>query len=283
MRTGTVSELWRYPVKSLAGEKLASAVLSPRGIAGDRGWAVFDEIRGGITGGKRLPGLRLFRARYAAEPVPDRASPPVEIVFPDGNVVRTDAPDAAARLGERLGRPVSLRALGPVGTPTPARLTLAGEAPETVRELMGLVPGEPAPDMSAFPADRLQELRRGNFFDAHPIHLITTRTLETLARVAPGPDWDPRRFRANLLVATSTGGDYPELAWIGRKVRVGGAVLEIVTGCPRCVMVTQAADELPADPRVMRALVRETSHTAGVYASVVDAGEIREGDGVEVL
>ena len=32
----TVSELWRYPVKSMAGESLASAEITEHGIAGDR-------------------------------------------------------------------------------------------------------------------------------------------------------------------------------------------------------------------------------------------------------
>ena len=32
----SVAELWRYPVKSLAGERLSAATLQPDGIAGDR-------------------------------------------------------------------------------------------------------------------------------------------------------------------------------------------------------------------------------------------------------
>jgi uncharacterized protein YcbX len=76
---------------------------------------------------------------------------------------------------------------------------------------------------------------------------------------------------------------YPELAWIGRRLKVGDAIVELVTGCPRCVMVTQAVDGLPQDHHVMRTLVRETHHTAGVYASVVQEGEVRVGDDVELL
>ena len=64
---------------------------------------------------------------------------------------------------------------------------------------------------------------------------------------------------------------------------MGTAVLEIVTGCPRCVVVTQAVDELPQDHRVMRTLVRENRHTAGVYARVVAEGEVREDDEVALL
>src|SRR5262245_59016589 len=113
MRIGTVLTLWRYAVKSMAGEKRSSALVSWRGIPGDRGWAVYDETRRGITGAKRMPGLRGFAARYIEEPVAGAASPPAEITLPDGTTVTTDARDVGERLSAALGRPVTLRALGP--------------------------------------------------------------------------------------------------------------------------------------------------------------------------
>ena len=280
--SGNVDALWRYPVKSLAGERLDFAALSWRGIPGDRGWAVFDETRGGITGAKRLPPLRTCTARYTREPVAGEASPPVEITLPGGTPVSSDSPDAVERLSAFLGKPVSLRALGPAGSNTAPRLTSEGETPEFVRALMGVLPDEPMPDMSDFSPERLRLLRQGNFFDAFSIHLVTRTTLATLARIAPDLDWDERRFRANLVVESSDREGYPEMGWIGRRVRVGTALLEIVAACPRCVMVTQAVDELPHDPRVMRTLVRETKHSAGVYASVVEEGKVAIGDRVEL-
>ena len=39
---GTVAEIWRYPVKSMAGEKLDSAELTDTGLDGDRRWALVD-------------------------------------------------------------------------------------------------------------------------------------------------------------------------------------------------------------------------------------------------
>ncbi|MEO6463682.1 MAG: MOSC domain-containing protein [Candidatus Eisenbacteria bacterium] len=248
---------------------------------GDRGWAVFDETRGGVTNAKRLPALRAFRVRYLSAPSPGEASPPIEITLPDGGTVCSDAPDAAERLSSALGREVSLRALGPAGSASATRLTMGDESDAAARAMMGLEPGEPEPDMSAFPPERLRLLRQDNFFDAMPIHLLSRATLRTLGRIAPESSWDERRFRMNILIEAE--GDYPELGWIGRRVRVGGAVLEIATGCPRCVVPTQAVDELPRDPRIMRTLVRETKHTAGVYAGVVEEGVVRPGDPVELL
>ncbi len=273
-RVGTVVQLWRYPVKSMAGERLKEVFLGRRGIPGDRGWAVFDETRQGVTNAKRIPLLRGARPRYVEEPVDGAASPPIEITLPDGTV--------ASDLSAWLGRPVSLRALEALGAPAAARLTMDMETEETQRALSGLEPGEPEPDYSALPSDRLRALRQDNFFDAFPIHLLTTATLRTLAGIAPESTWDPRRFRMNVLVE-SAGNGYPELAWVGKRVRVGAAVIAVDMGCPRCSVPPQAFEELPKDPRIMRTLVRETHHVAGVYALVDKAGVVREGDTVEVL
>lgn len=280
MRLGTISQLWRYPVKSMAGERLASARMTWRGIPGDRGWAVYDESRNGVTSAKRLPALRGCRASYANEPVAGAASPAAEIAFPDGSLVASDSDEAARRMSEYVGRPVTFRSLGPAGSEAAPRLTSEGESPETFRDLMGVLPGEPMPDLSFFASERLGLMREGNYFDALPLHLLTRTTLNTLARLAPESIWDERRFRPNFLVEADDPEGYPELGWIGRRLRVGTALIEVVTGCPRCVVVTQPVDDLPQDHRVMRTLVRETKHTAGIYARVAEEGEVRLGDEV---
>lgn len=283
MKLGVVTQLWRYPVKSMAGERRSSVRIGPRGIPGDRGWAVFDETRQGISGGKRIPALRMCHARYLTDPHEDGAPPAAELAWPGGSPIPSDHRDAARFLGEYVGKPVSLRVLGPPGEATAPRLTMDQETPEMVRELNGLRPGEPMPDYGDLGGDKLRALRHGNFFDAYPIHLLTTTTLRTLERIAPESSWDVRRFRMNVLMEANERSGYPELAWIGRRVRVGTAVIAIAMGCPRCVMVTQAVDDVPQDHRVMRTLVRETKHTAGIYAAVVEPGEAREGDAVELL
>lgn len=280
MRIGTLSRLWRYPVKSMAGERVPIAAIGPRGIPGDRGWAVFDETRDGVTGAKRLPILRRCGARYLSEPRDDQAAPHAEIVLPDGSRVTTSADDAARLLSDCFGRAVSLRSLGPVGSEAAPRLSTSTETPDVVRALQGLLPGEPEADMSEFPPERLSALRQGNFFDALPIHLLTSATIRTLQRRAPESNWDERRFRPNLFVETEDGAPFPELEWIGRSLRVGAARIEVVTGCPRCVMVTQPVEDVPQDHRIMRTLVRETRHTAGIYARVLEGGAARVGDAV---
>ena len=43
--------LWRYPVKSLQGERLESAVVAQDGLLGDRLWGLRDELTGRILTG----------------------------------------------------------------------------------------------------------------------------------------------------------------------------------------------------------------------------------------
>jgi uncharacterized protein YcbX len=97
-----VDELWRYPVKSLQGERLESAELGPGGITGDRQWALFDVVTGfGLTA-RREPDLLFAAARL-------RAGGGVEVVLPDGTVTADDAV-----LSDWLGRPVALRSAAQV-------------------------------------------------------------------------------------------------------------------------------------------------------------------------
>ena len=56
-----VSELWRYPVKSMAGELLPAADLTSNGIVGDRGVHVRDG-RGRTATARTHPGLLQFHA-----------------------------------------------------------------------------------------------------------------------------------------------------------------------------------------------------------------------------
>lgn len=92
-----VSELWRYPVKSLQGESLSSATLTAQGVAGDRRHAIFDVSTGfGLTA-RRVPELLFGAARYSA-------SGALEIVLPDGSLATDDA-----ALSDWLGRAVTLR------------------------------------------------------------------------------------------------------------------------------------------------------------------------------
>src|SRR6188474_1965999 len=107
MQIGTVKQIWRYAVKSMAGEPLEASSVGTLGIPADRGWAIRDETTGEITNGKHLPLLMQCEARYRESPV-DGEVPHVVMRFPNGVEVTSDLADVNARLSELLGRSVSL-------------------------------------------------------------------------------------------------------------------------------------------------------------------------------
>src|ERR671938_550841 len=109
---GTVAALWRYPVKSLRGERLEALPLEPRGPVGDRLWALVDED-GKIASGKnsrrfrRVPDLLRHASRC------DRGVPVLELA--DGRAVRADEPALAAAVAAQAGlahRPRVLKGIG---------------------------------------------------------------------------------------------------------------------------------------------------------------------------
>lgn len=98
----TVKEIWRYPVKSMQGERLSQTVLTAGGVPLDRGWAVRDEATQTIVGAKKIGELLNCAARYI-EGSNTGAVPHVEITLPDGNTVRSDDDKVHAALSDALG------------------------------------------------------------------------------------------------------------------------------------------------------------------------------------
>src|SRR5258708_30113262 len=104
---GTVKEIWRYPVKSMAGERMQRANVGTMGIHGDRGWAIRDEKAGEIRNARKLPALLHCSAIYLREPSGSDV-PPVQITMPNGTTFHSDSAEAGEKLSETLGRPESL-------------------------------------------------------------------------------------------------------------------------------------------------------------------------------
>jgi uncharacterized protein YcbX len=122
----------------------------------------------------------------------------------------------------------------------------------------------------------------GTYFDAFPIHIVTDRSLEILASLARGSEFDVRRFRPNVVVAVDqhVSGAFPEQTWLGRRVRVGNVELEVTRPCPRCVMVTRSFADLVEDRQVLRTIVGRADQNVGVYANVVRPTTLEAGTAV---
>jgi uncharacterized protein YcbX len=273
---GSVQALLRYPVKSMAGEPLASArVLAEHGLQGDRAFAVLDVATGRIASAKhpRLWGALLdCRARFVEPLAGGRRHAPVSITLRDGTTVRSDDTDADTRLSRALGREVRL-----TSTPPP-QATYDEYHPEK-----GVDRGEPLAVGAG----------AGTFFDFAPIHLVTTASLARLRQLAPASSFEAARFRPNLVIDAGADEGFVESGWLGNVVAVGDEVRLCVTfPCPRCVMTTLAQGELPADPEILRTAAAHNSQwfallgrklpSVGAYATVVRGGEIRVGDRVRL-
>lgn len=286
MIVGRVGGLWRYAVKSMEGESLEACWLGELGVPADRGWAVRDETAGEIRNGRKLPQLLLCQARYAKEPA-EGEIPPAEIVLPDGTELRSDAPEAAERLSVLLGRPVTLWPRRPpeevdhYRRGRPDHPDLESE----LREVMDRRPDEPLPDFSRFPRDLMAfTCPPGTYFDSFPLHLLTTASLRRLQELHTETDAHPARFRPNLLIESDVqASGAVEAHWSGRTLRIGAAELQVELPTVRCAIPGRAHRELPEDPGVVRAIVRELDQNLGTYASVRTPGRVAVGDAVELV
>lgn len=285
MFVGEVAELWRHPVKSMRGNRVASVdVTRDVGVPGDRGWALRDEQVGEIRGAKKFTSLLQFHARYLAEPRAD-STPPVEITFPDGSTMTSDDERIHTTLSRTLGRQVHLWPRQPADDHEHYRRVAGSE--QELREQLGLGPADPFPDHSTMPSGMSTQLASyatppGTYFDALPLSLLTTTSLRSLAETVPESVIDSRRFRKNIIINDRGRTAFPEFDWIGRQLRVGPVVLDVVMPIPRCVMVVLPQGDLPHDRPILRSLAQQTDTNLGIYLRTVEPGHITEGDPVEL-
>jgi uncharacterized protein len=230
-----IAELWRYPVKSMQGERLDRVAVETDGLSGDRRFALFDCSTGNGLTARRVPELLYASAHY-------RSDGAVEITLPDGSVAAND--DA---LSAWLGREVVLRDVDYDETRSyEVPLDIDTEAPDSWVAWNG---------------------PRGAFHDS-------ARTRVSLLSYATIGEWDPRRFRANVMLDGSG-----EDALIGQQVRVGSALLDITKPIDRCVMVTRPQpDGIERDLDVLKTINADRAGNLAIAALVAETGEIAVGD-----
>jgi uncharacterized protein YcbX len=304
MLIGKIQQIWRYPLKSMNGERLNDCVAGPLGLPGDRGWALRDEKSKEITNGKNIPLLMQCAARYRDEPA-NGSIPHVDITLPDGSQLSSDDENVHERLSTVLGRSVTLWPLQDPSNKThyrrssvAARLTrfklVRDQLPlllrmpgvdASLRETFSRNADEPLPDLSQLPPEILEFTSPlGTYFDAFPIHVLTTSSLKAMARFNQTAAWDVRRFRPNFLIETGEGIEgLIEADWGGRRLRIGELELQCEIPTVRCGMTTHAQGDLPKDPSVLRSIVKDAGQNLGVYASVVTGGRVALNDQVELL
>src|SRR5882724_2809283 len=182
-----IRELWRYPVKSMLGERRELSVVGAAGVVGDRAYAVIDGADGKVASAKnprKWRALLSCRAEFVSEPSDNEAPPPVRITLPDGTTVTSDDPAVDEVLSAALGRAVTLASTAPQGA----------TFEETWPNVEGIAPTEfiDSTKVRSDEDEAVSDLALGlaaapgSFFDLAPIHLVTTSSLDRLATLQPG-------------------------------------------------------------------------------------------------
>jgi MOSC domain-containing protein len=275
---GTVKELFRYPVKSMLGERLERLEVGERGVIGDRAWALRESVKGWVVSAKKFAGMLDLRASYESPPRDD-GSAPIKIQLPDGRMLHAADADAAATLSAVLGCEVVIERA------QAGQHTRAGIDPGTI---FGDVPIENVmPQLTAATMPDTFSLVNGTFFDSATMHVLATGTLAHMrSLVGEGAQLDARRFRPNIVVETGAAASgFVEDEWIGQTLEIGdgaNGVVKIIAMQPalRCVMTTHRQEDLGRDLRIIRAAAQFHKATVGVFASVGATGVVRLGDPV---
>jgi uncharacterized protein len=240
-----VSEIWRFPVKSMQGERVREAVLGPNGIEGDRAWALFDVETGAHLTARRSPDLLLASARLTGADPDDG----VRITLPDGTETDSDH-----TLSAWLGRAVRLER---AGRGEPARFQTQSDETETGEWYTWEGP-------------------TGSFHDS-------ARAPVSLVSEASFGDWDRRRFRLNLVLDGPGDDDLVGHRVVVGGATI--EVVKRIDRCVMTTRPQPAVDELPAlgrDLEVLRAIVRERDSALGVGGGVAVEGPIAVGDEVAI-
>lgn len=287
----TVGRLWQYPVKSMQGVEVDEILLGPGGVAGDRAYGFVDVETGRLASAKRprrFGPLLDCRARFLTPPAVGGDSPPVEVIFPDGTVFRTDGDDGAEltrRAAELLGREVRLVSTAPEGVALDELIPQMEGLGENALEAMATDPADSYGDrFMSIPAAMAAP---GTMLDLAAMHVLATSTLRRMTDAHPDGNWDPRRMRPNILIDDSVEPGNED-DWLGCDVHIGEqAIVHIVGPTPRCVMTTLPQPGLPKDSDVLKTVARVNMKEmgalgqfpcAGSYAEVVTPGVVRRGD-----
>ena len=117
--------------------------------------------------------------------------------------------------------------------------------------------------------------RAGTNFDDSQVLVVNLATVAAF-ELESGFAIDRRRFRANLYLDRLEAEE--EVRWLGRQVRVGSAVLEVIKRCERCVVITRDPDTTTTSPELLRILTQTSETCMGVYCAVVVPGRVAVGD-----
>jgi len=253
--SASISWISRTPVKALALQHLEEVELGEGGVAGDRRFYLVGET-GRLISNKDVPAFQLIRAAY------DDGRDSLTLTLADGRQV-----GGTVERGEEVTTTFHRRA-------RTARLVV-GAWSDVLSELAG----EPL----RLVEPKTSGVDRGRSGAAT---LLATASLGALGDVLGVGSVDRRSFRMKFGVEGLDA--HEEDTWIGRRVRVGDAVVIPHGNVGRCVITTQNPDTGVSDLDTLKGLAAyrrdiETTEPLpfGVHAAVVQPGRVRVGDAVQ--
>jgi uncharacterized protein len=208
-----VAQIWRYPVKSLAGTPMFSAEITPLGVEHDREIVLVKNGR--IADARRYPKLLGLHGDLDTNDRPTIDGQP------------WDSSEAKKLVDEAVGADVEL---------------IEVDGPER--------------------------------FDVLPLLVATDGAIAALHE-------DGRRLRPNIVIGGVEG--LKERTWPGRRIQIGGVVIEAAQLRQRCVMTTYDPDTQVQDINVLKRIVSDFDGTMALDCRVITPGMIKIGDEVKVV
>jgi len=253
--------LWRYPVKSMAGEEVAEAFVGFSGVYGDRCYAFRDSAaRPGFPylNANVQQRMLLYRPRFRH---PERAAAPPNLA---------EAESIAPGVTHANPEPSDMT----LDVLTPGGEVAAIDDPKLLEMLREGLRGEH--HLTLVRSDRA-------LTDCRPVSLIGLQTVRQIEEEL-GCALDKRRFRANIYLDLATSRGFSEDILVGRKLRIGRkVVVAVLERDPRCKLISLDPDTGGHDPKVLRKVAQAHEANAGVYCAVLVEGMVSKGDRVAAV
>jgi len=245
-RSMHLSSLYRFPLKSAAGESLQRCASDSLGLLGDRRWMVVAAGTGRFLTQRVLPRMALLQAHWQGDTALKLAAPGM--------------PELLVRVpDDKTMRCVQVWSANPV----------VPDAGETAAAWLSDVLGQacrlvylPEDDGIQVDLDYARLGERTAFSDGFPFLLIGQASLDDLARRVGRP-LEMLRFRPNLVVSGAE--PYAEDGW--KRIRIGQLTFRVVKPCSRCVIPTldPATGERAPDREPLNTLLSYRKGPGGVF------------------
>lgn len=248
-----IEKIYRYPVKGLSAEALEAVALTPgEMLAHDRRFAL---AQGDAPFDVAAPRW-LSKRNFGCLMVNERLALLHTAFDPHDGSLAIRAPGAAPFLGDTRTE---------AGKAAIARYLADFLGPEARGE----------PRFIEAPGHRFSDVAM------KVVSIIGLGSLHALEAEA-GMVLDPLRFRANFYF--SGGRPWAEFDWIGKEIQIGQVRLKVVKRIVRCAATEVNPETAARDANPPRDLRRHFGHAdLGVYAEVLEAGQIALGDALEPL